>query len=345
MGADGSAILPGGGGSATAYLVGRELCLFTTVDAARIPVKQRRNYVELAVRHAAPYQDPDFDCAWVGDQAAVWYWSRSRILALSGDGPPSGRARFLAESSHLGQIHTDAIELLQLPNGVEARIWRDRKLAASRWWSQTPGTDAWRAFVRGAGFPVSTPLPSAESVEAGVRWSDRGTGGGGLGHLALDQHAPRVALALGVAALGLFCWQIGTGARAAYDGWQASSRIRGLDASLTKILDARSTADAARAEIDRLMALREGVPQHSLLAEVARLTGENGARLQIWQQPHPDRIEATLVVSQPSPEAVVQAWEASPFFSDVNVEIGRVKDTLLVRAAVVDGRSAGTINP
>lgn len=318
------------------YLVGRELCLFLSVDATKVPTKQRDAYVALAVRQAAPYQDPAFDCAWVGDHAAVWYWPLSRVMERVGQqaGP---RSRFSAEATHLGGIHDEAVELFALHVGVEGRLWRRRRLVASRWWPQSPTPVEWQAFLRGAGVVGSEEVPSAATITLAERpWSESGRGHSAarLQLTGLDQYLPRFIRGCTLAALLLFSWQIGSAARAAFDARQAQTAATELEDSLARILEARNTADAARVEIDALLQLRAAAPQHLLMAEVARLIEGSSARLRVWQLPHPERLEVTLVAPSPNPEELVSAWEASPLFRDVTAELSRQQGEIVVRATI-----------
>ena len=345
LGADGVRPLEGGAATAITFLVGRELCLFLYVDATKVPAKERSNYVALAVRQAAPYHDPEFDCSWLGDYAAVWYWSQGRVATLIPG--TTGRVSFVSEGSHVGDVEDEGVQMFALASGFEGRIWRGRHLMASRWWPTEPVGSTWQAFVRGAGLPPATVMPAPIEVPIrGQRWSPAASGGlRALRGSQLESHLPRIYAGGVLCALCLFSWQLGSTVRAAIDARQAQQAVSALDDSLRQILEARSNADSAKAEIDALMRLREGVPQHFLLAEAARLLKDTSARVQLWQQPHPERIEVTLSMATPDPEAVVQTWEASPFFSDVNVELGRQAGSLLLRASIQDGRDAAQVSP
>ena len=335
MGNSNNLQLDGGSSDAVHCLVGRELCLFMEVNAARVPAKQRQDFVAMAVRRAAPYPDPDFGMTWLGDHAVVWYWSRARVLERLGGQWPR-RITCVPEALYVGQAHEDGAELLALEEGTEGRLWRQARLIASRWWPAPPDVGQWQAFLRGAGSASSdeAPPPATRATIAGQRWN-QATGGSRLTLPGLDAHLPRLLLGLGVAATLMFSWQAGSALRAGIDIWRAQHAARDLDEPLRRILAARDRADAAQAEILALLSLRQGQPQYRLLAEVARLMQGKDWQLKTWQQPVPDRIEATLVLDSPDPEALVAAWESSPLFSDVRTELSRQQNEIVVRATVV----------
>lgn len=326
-----------GGGGATLYLVGRELCLFLAVDATKVPAKERGAYLALAVRQAAPYEDPAHDCSWIGNQAAVWYWSRTRALERLGQAPRV-RSRFSAEARHLGSIHDDAVELLALHTGFEGRLWRKRHLVASRWWQQLPSPAEWSTFLRGAGFAAATDVPSPDAASLTERpWGESARGRSSAAQLrlsGLQAFVPKLSAGIALGAAILFTWQIGSTLRALYDGQQAEAASRQMEESIGRILAARVAADDASAQIGALLRLREGTPQHRLLAEVARLTEGSTARVRLWQQPHPDRLEITLALASPNPEALVTTWEASPVFGDVTAELSHQPGEVVIRATI-----------
>lgn len=337
--------LGGGTGRDVLCLVGRELSLFLAINVSKIPDKQRRGFVELTVRRAAPYDDADFDVSWLGDWAAVWHWSRKRIVEGYGGELPA-RTRFASEGPYVGQVQESEgtrIEVLRLIAGFEGRIWRSGVLTASRWWPAEPTAEQWQLFLRGTGgaqLESTAPPPPVAAAINTRRWSRTTSRSQALQMSSLQAHVPRATLAVALAAVALFAWELGAIARAKIDVARANGQARNLDDSLKRILAARASADADLQAISALLALRQARPQHQLLAEVVRLMGGKQWRLHNWQQPTPDRIEATLALTRPDPEALVSAWEASPMFQDVTTELSRQQNEIVVRAKV-SGAPAG----
>lgn len=322
-----------GGRRSTDFLVGRELCLFLCVDAERIPLRQRRDFVAMAVRRAAPFPDPRIELAWQGSQALAWYWSDARVDALAG-----GARRqdgFRAEAVFVGEPAQDGAQLLQLAHGVEARLWKSGRLLASRWWPGPPDEDAWRTFTRGAGFePGTAPMPPTMPAPIQDRpWCAAGTQTDVLGQLA-----PRLpALGAGLACLlaGAFAWQLGGLVRAWWELRDAGQRATALEAELEPVLQAREQAEAARAGAEALLALRPPVPQLRLMAEAQRLMADSQWLPDLWAQPNPETIEVRFSAPSLDSESIVAAWEASPYFEEVSPSLSRQGDAMTLRARVV----------
>src|SRR5690606_19222567 len=285
------------------------------------PEKERAQFVAMAVRRAAPFPDPDHGVAWTaGHTAAVWYWSRARVAArLEDDGIVARRIEFSPESLHLGSAREDGGELLQASSGTEGRVWREGRLLASRWWPQTPTPEQWQSLLRSAGQREGIPEPVPVAAPLAMRpWNAATSAVKGLGRLSdLDTYLPRIAAALGLAVLAVLSFQLGSLLRNHADIWRARAAAQDLDAPLERILEAREAANDDLGRIDGLLALRQGQPLSRLMAEVVRVNAGDAWTIRRWSQPTPDRLELTMSMSAPNPQALVTAWEESPLFEGV----------------------------
>lgn len=327
--------LDGGEANSLLCLVGRELCLFTTLDASKAPSRQRESFIALAVRRMAPFPDPDFDIAWSDDgTAAIWYWSRSRATAaLSGEA--AVRKRFVAEALYVGQPHEDEAELLALHHGVDARIWKHGKLVASRWWPQHPTAAEWSGFLQGAGLPhgqADAPTPLSAPL-ASTPWNQRRSGVDRLNLSAFEHYLPKLAIGCGIAFALAASVELGGIARAQIGIWRARSAASQLDAPLQRILDARQVSDQARGEITGLLSLHDPRPTTSLMAELTRLLPGKQWAVKEWRQPSPDTVVVTVIVPGGNPEQLVSTFESSPVFKGVSTELGS-NNELTIKASI-----------
>lgn len=334
--------LPSDGTGPLRLLVGRGLCLFLHVDASAVPARERTGFVMLAVRRAAPFDDPEADIVWMGDHAAVWFWSVSRVRELAG--PLPARTRIQAEASHRGAIPEapEQLELLDLSQplaadgsgataGLEARLWRNGRLLATRWWPSLPSDGAWRTFLRGAGLPPASACPEPSPAFL----HERPLGGGGQGDLIGRQlHAqwPTLVAALGGVVLAAFCWQIAGIAHAYLEKNQVENRIAQLEKRLDAVITARNAADEAARTIDELLQLRPPTSQSRLLAEVAGLIPTGDWAMLQWQQPGPETLQITLKGQGLDAAAIVNAMEQSPLLEEVTPATSSRPDELVLQA-------------
>lgn len=324
-------------------MVARELCLFTRVDASKASSRDRRHLVELAVKRAAPFPDPDFAVAWEADgQGAVWYWSRSRIhelVAARGGSPASPQLSYVPEALYvLGNDGSqDGLELLQLQDGCCGRSWRGGRLLADRWWPQAPSLEEWQAFSRANGV-LGLPQAVPEAVPAPVRasaWSSASRRPPSLGNLAsFDAYLSRAALGCALAAGLVASFQIGSIGRSCLDAWRAERAAQSLDAPLKRILAAREAADRNLAAIQRLLALRPAPASSLLLGEATRLLPGRNWSIRRWSQPTPARVEVTVALPSADPSALVTTWEASPLFANVTTDVLGRNGEVTIRADI-----------
>ena len=274
-------------------LVGRELCLFLRVDATRIPAGQRPGFVALAVRRAAPFADPDHDAYWHDGHAAVWYWSRERVRTLVDR--PGQDIRYRAEPIFLGEPATgNAVELLALDstgaddggdgeptNGIEARVWRNGQLVADRWWPRPPDGSAWRDFARGAGLDQSAIEPPPPT-RAAMRTQPLSATGQRVALAGwFDRYRPLAIAAAPVLVLALLAWQVAGIARVAREARAVDTRIEELSAQLSRIIDARTQADASQRQVEALLALRAPASQVRPPYPPSKLEREEEAALRL----------------------------------------------------------------
>ena len=333
--------MPCEGSGPLRLLVARELCLFLHVDASAVPARERAGFVMLAVRRAAPFDDPEADIVWCGPHAAVWYWSSSRVRALAG--PLPGRARIHAEAAHRGAIRADdGAELLDLSlpghaqerhsAGIEARLWRQGYMVASRWWPAPPDDSAWQILLRGAGMPSTLVRP--EPLHAQLHERPLGSGVTQASTLAgqLQTQWPLLATGVGCLVATAFCWQLAGIARAYSENSKIETRISQLEKRLDSVISARNTADEAAATVEALLKLRPPASQTRLLTEIVKITPPGDWRVVLWQQPGPETLEVTLKGSGLDAAAIVSAWEQSPLLQDVTPASANRPDELVIRA-------------
>ena len=338
---DGIHVLPSDGAGTLRLLVGRSLCLYLHVDASAVPARERAGFVMLAVRRAAPFDDPEVDVAWMGDHAAAWFWSASRVRQLAGTLP--SRTRIHAEASHRGAVPEapDQLELLDLsypPHegsfgkaGFEARVWRGGQLVATRWWAALPAEGSWMTFLRGAGLPPLTTCPAPTFALMRDQPFGPQSQGAALGR-HLHAQWPTLATALAGVIAGVFCWQLAGIARAYVENNKTETRISQLEKRLDTVITARNAADESARTIDELLQLRPPASQSRLLAQVSNAIPAGDWAIVQWQQPSPEILEITLKGTGLDAPAIVNAMEQSPLLQDVTPITSNRGDELTLQA-------------
>ncbi|MEO5629997.1 MAG: hypothetical protein ABIQ62_09545 [Thermomonas sp.] len=321
------------GGNGHAWIVAREFCAYTTLDAAAVPVRKRRGYAGMAIARWAPFPDPDSWVEWVGDRAMVWAWSKSKVLETQ-DGtriPPEPR-RLVPESLHRGQPLDSGEELMAMDSGCEGRVWRSGVLTASRWWPEPPALEDWNQFRRGVGLPPASQMPGSITLPLSERpWTS--TGFGGISAVVGRQRRVLGLLATGLCAAVLAALLVASLALK-FSIWQVDQDIQARAQALDKIIEARDRALQDRAAIEATLAMRPPAGQMQLLAEVSRLM-RGQWQLREWRMPDERNVDLVASMANADPREIVTAWEGSGRFTDVTAEIGRSKNEVHIKAKVV----------
>lgn len=322
------------GGNGHEWIVARELCAFTVLDATGIPAPKRRGYAANLVARWSPFEDSEYHVEWAGDAAMVWAWSRARVLGLPDeDADAELPRRIVPESLYRGQPLERGEQLLAMDRGFEGRAWRNRALVANEWWPAMPTLPEWNLFRRGAGLAPASAVPKVVASDlADAPWSAPRA-------LGLAEIATRHGSTLAAAGVGLVVALLSLSLVAALalqvSLWQVEGEIAEQDEGLQRILAAREQAGRDADAIESFLAMRPPAGQVELLATVVDLLPASGWSLLEWRMPDPGTLEIDLSMPRSDPSALVQVWESSPRFEGVTVELGRRAGEVSIKARIV----------
>jgi hypothetical protein len=321
--------------------VPRRHCAFLTLDIRNVPASRRDSFAALAVRRAMPFERPDWHGVVRGDQMMVWAWPSALFdAAAAGDGLlVSAGDRFLPEALLRGEVRNDAVELLACDEGVDARVWANGVLVASRWFPALPSAADWQEFLRGAGQDPGTPMPTLGTAS----WREKPWTTAGM---ALDMSAtwaeakrPALALAGGLAALAI-AWPLGAGARQAIDAMLLERRIDALSEQLSDVLGQRDAAVLAADEITSLLALRSPRPALALMAALDAQLGSAGYLVREIDLQQGNRLRLVLAAPGADPQALVKQLMDSGILDDVRIDSGAASGEMVIQADVRRGADA-----
>lgn len=315
-------------------MVGRDLCLFLTVDASKAPARQRAEFLSFTVRRAAPFTDVAHAATWSNNQASVWYWSQGRVNDLLGP-QPYRVSHYMPEALLSGEpASEDRVDLLAMARGFSGRVWRGGRLIADRWWPDLPDHDAWISFLRSAGLPAAAvPAASPAPIQAASWARQQRSRNLALGDSALWMR--RGAVLAGALACAVLGFEAGAGFRGLGDYWSSKKQQQALDQPLNRIIEARADAEREAGELQELLSLRAPRGQVQLLAEIKRIMPADEWRVFNWRQPAQENLEVTFVMENPDATALVAAWESSPMFTNVSSDVDTVAKRVTVKAQVV----------
>jgi hypothetical protein len=224
----------------------------------------------------------------------------------------------------------DGLRLIACQDGMEAQIWKEGELAASRWWVGHPPADEWARFL------VANDLsPEIQSLEPQkLPWLDRPWGGSpfGLKGLNLGQERTWVYLALAV-----FCFFFFREVATIWKYRQAEAaleeKVHEMTAEVEPRLKARAKALEELPAMKELLALNPYPTQLELMAAVAEKFPSEETLLFEWNY-NKGHLTFTIQGKDLDLRYFVQAYQDNPLFSDVTVEKGRDPGQLAVEMKV-----------
>jgi hypothetical protein len=326
--ADGAIVLKPGG-KATQWVIPREACVFLGIDVASIPPKRREGYAALALRRQLPFEPATIHVVVDGHWAMAWGWPQR---GPQGDWPAEGE--FLPESLLRGALRDEGAVIESMSVGVEARLWRENRLIACRWFPSRPGPEEWRSFLRGAGWASDAPAPDPAPAEWREQPWARSTMASFLPGRVGDLRRPLLAATALVAAAAIG-WPLGQALRfqAALAGTEAD--IAALRDELGSVLDAKDAAQTDAAEAEALLGLEPAVNQLAALSAVDAGLGPTRLRLLEWDFQAGRGLRIVVAGATADPESTVQALMDAGLFDDVRIEPGNQEGQLVFNARIV----------
>jgi hypothetical protein len=310
-------------------VIPREACVFVGLDVTSIPVKRREGYAALALRRQLPFQPASVHVVVDGHWAMAWGWPQNDPTERW---PADGE--FLPEALLRGNPRDEGAALESMSDGVDARLWRNGRLVASRWYPAPPGQEAWRTFLRGAGWPNEIPVPDPEPAE----WRDQPWGRNATASILPERFGDLrrpLLVAASLAAAALVGWPLGQGLRLQAALGQTESEIAALRDELGSVLDAKNAAETDAAAAEALLGLEPDVNQLAAMAAVDAGLGPAGLRLTEWDFQVGRGLRIVVSGAAADPERMVQALMDAGIFDDVRIEPGSQAGQMVFNARIV----------
>lgn len=325
------------GRSGQDWILARQFCAFTFLDASAVPLARRNGYAAMAVQRWSPFADTRFHIDWVGPRAMVWAWSNGQILDLGDNEIAPNPRRVSPESLYRGAPHLDAAQLVAMDEGVEGRVWREQAMVASQWWPSPPSLHEWNMLRRGAGLPadLAVPLPELAPL-ATVPWTRQRVAA--LNDLASRHRKSLLTLVVGLV-VAMLVIPLASSLRLGTKTLLLQRVIDTESRALGSTLQARESAERDLARVKELLQLRPPQRQLRLLSTIIAATPGTGWKLLEWRMPDKDSLEVVVQMNNPDPTGIVRGWEATGMFTDVSVDIGRTGNEVAIKAGIADGQT------
>lgn len=146
-------------GHGNLWIVGRQCCLFRTIDLSSVPESRRDQALAAQMTVLSPFANPGYWVVWQADVARCWLWDeaeRAAAAQLAAPGSTDVNAlitlvnavnNVVPESIFTSSAEADQVYLYESPGGgVFAHVWKDGTLIGDKFWSSPPEATDWSGF-------------------------------------------------------------------------------------------------------------------------------------------------------------------------------------------------------
>ncbi len=176
-------------GQQSVWVVGRDCCVFRSIDLQHVPVSRRDAALKLQLPVLSPFADFGYRVEWQSGSARIWLWNEKKRAELAAQ-QTSTRAVQQTSTRAVQQTSTRAVQqtstraaqqttireivvesaftraeegltLYQCQRGFMVQQWRDGQLLMDSWWESLPGHAAWQHFLR-----ATEPADYSENSDA-----------------------------------------------------------------------------------------------------------------------------------------------------------------------------------
>lgn len=298
-GAEGIDEPTGSGRGRRFWVISRALCRFHNVAALPDASATRQlEALQLQIERLSPFAQTGSHCHFAGDTICLWLWDASVVReAAAATGVDIRRLTVVPETA----MHPpgDGVRLVECLDGVEGQCWANGGLSASRWWPAAPDTRSWVLLQRGGSIAPEQML-AAPPPPVALPWLPRNwtrpprQGIGGMGDLNARAVGAVAAIVLlvGYGYFGTEWLRLGLSTAA------VERDISQASVAIAPVSQARASALANEAMIERLDALNRYPSQLALMAQLADVLPKNETHFTEWSYDR-GQLEITVIASHP----------------------------------------------
>jgi len=292
------------------------LCHYRLFSLADIPIAHRDTVLGLKIRQWCPFQKYGIYIVWHKDEAQVWVWDQARQQSAQSEANIKS-ARIFPESILRPHLAGEGVQFLKCFEGIEAQVWKNGCLFASRWWSNLPSQADWEIFQRAQGLTVMSDLPTVlDSPLLAKAWGKSKTR---LSQLNVRNERLWVFLSASIF-VSLLSWQVVQLYKWQEAKIQVQQLVENLNEKAYPILSARNKAIADKRRAEHLYALDAYPSQLQMMATVTDIFKSlpQKPRFLEWHY----QLGSLRFIFETRSEIVkssdyVEKFQAVPFFRDI----------------------------
>ena len=320
----------GGRGSAQ-WVLARGLCVYKSIDLARLPRAERNSALAIRLQQASPFAHAGYYTVFQDGLAQVWMWDAEAQQQLAGEFGAE-KAMVVPEPLLAARPGQDGLYLREGLQGYELQYWRQQALLHSQWWPGRPDNHAVQRFIAAADLPAENIQPLGDAGWLDKPWAP-----------SERLNVPAFAQLEGWFLVFLICYgglffafyavQL---IEAKAQLWRTNKEQSKLERSIQPVLDARAAVISDAEAITAVLALTPALPLTLAFGEALELLQPTGLRLVGWQYQYPIlMLQLQQESAQAEPAALVRMFEENRYFTAVSIAEDSKSQTLNLTMTLV----------
>ena len=333
-------------GQRSVWVVGRDCCVFRSVDLQHVPVSRRDAALKLQLPVLSPFADFGYRVEWQSGIALIWLWNEKK------------RAELVAEQTSTGEVVVESaftrakegLTLYQCQRGFMVQQWRDGQLLVDSWWQSLPGHAAWQQFLRAtepADYSEHSDATRALSINGQTPDQDTARALPVTGHTprtaggydALRARETGIIVAMCLVLSCILSFEVVTMGRNALDRYFLGAEVEELTARHQEVIAVRDQVYRLHGENLAIAGL-SGISQIETLAKVAKSLPPGAGPVFSWEFKDGE-LKIMLRDESPDLRQYVSRLEAVSGFSDIAVQPLDRQKRVEITLRVGRGNSAG----
>ncbi|WP_334049766.1 hypothetical protein [Alteromonas gracilis] len=274
------------------WIVSRNLCLFKTFPLDSLPSKNRAQALEVIIRRWAPFDMVGFHVVWTQQYACVWAWDEFRVQS-SVEEVGVQIVSVLPESVYYAPMEEDGSRWIAAKDGgFIFQIWLNRLLVNEKWFAAKPSSTRFDLFIRSLEVPNDIELSWDDlrdlchlAKDSGEKSLTDKPWGAKNQNLTIIQNLPweqSVVLACAFVVVLCYAWMASAILASSMSLSAVNSRVAEMAQSAEPVLTARTEAEQASENANRLLDLIDYPSQINMLADVAKVMKSFELILKDW---------------------------------------------------------------
>jgi hypothetical protein len=301
---------------------------------------KRTSALKIKINSWSPFNNTDYSVVWFNNSASVFAWDHDLLSKRITDLGYNPTEFEVLPEAFLRSPAKNGVRLVACNDGIEAQVWTDGFLKASRWWQSRPLSHEWSLFARTSGAGSNFTIPDVVEPEwLEIPWNTSRTNGYFFGQILRHEPFMAACIAILMAPCLYFSSEFLTYSMRA---WTIQQEINTIEVESQTIRTERVRALNALETAEDLVALRRHPHQIEIISRAHNLLRQFDVTLINWDYDEGVLEFALESESDMDARQFISEFENDALFSSVSA--GTRNANVIMRMKVAEALSLEQFN-